>query len=149
MILPCGAFDGVDNPAEGDTPYVIFLALGQHGAEAVLGREDFAAEQDGVDRVGAVKGRGSDNIRHEIFGGGQPDGHFGSRLEAQFSEHDHQHELKQTVECCRHWFGIEHAFAVLAVGFLRVAEVLFDRHEDGAARVDILPLGGLRRVCAR
>ena len=69
MIFPGGAFDGVDDPAERDTPSVVFLALGEHGAEAVLGRQDFAAEQDGFGRVRAGKVAGHADIGHQILGG--------------------------------------------------------------------------------
>ena len=55
MIFPCGAFDGVDDPAERDAPRVVFLALGEHRAEAVFGRQDFAAEQDGLGGYGPGK----------------------------------------------------------------------------------------------
>jgi hypothetical protein len=60
VILPRGAFDGVDDPAERDAPGVIFLALGQHGAKTVFRRQDIAAEQDGLCRVRAAKNRGGD-----------------------------------------------------------------------------------------
>ena len=44
VIFSGSAFDGVDDPAEGYAPSVVLLALAEHGAKAVLGGQDFAAE---------------------------------------------------------------------------------------------------------
>jgi hypothetical protein len=37
--------------------------------EAVLGRQDLAAEQDGLGRIGAGKVVGHADVRYQIFGG--------------------------------------------------------------------------------
>jgi hypothetical protein len=50
MIFPRSALDGVDDPAEGNAPGVIFLALGEHGAKAVLG--DRISQQSRTASVG-------------------------------------------------------------------------------------------------
>jgi hypothetical protein len=72
-----------------------------------------------------------------VFGWRQPDRNLRRRLQAQSAERGHQHELEQTVGCSGHGFGIKHAIAVLADGLFRIAEVVVDWHESGAAHQHI------------
>jgi len=55
VIFPSSALHGIDNPAERDAPYVVFLTLAERGPETVLRRKDLAAQQDGLSRVGTGK----------------------------------------------------------------------------------------------
>jgi hypothetical protein len=69
MILPSRAFDRIDDPAEWYAPGMVFLALDEHGAETILGREDFAAELDGLGRIWAREVIGHADMGRQIPGG--------------------------------------------------------------------------------
>lgn len=84
---------------------MVFLALGEHRDEAVFGRKDFAAEQDGFDRVRARKVAGHANVWHQVLGGGDANRQFRKRLNPLALEQHHQIALDYGVQLCRPWVG--------------------------------------------
>jgi hypothetical protein len=96
------------------------------------GGQNFTAEQNGFSWVGVLKDPNRDHVGYQVPGRRHLHCYFRG-LKAQPAECEPKHKLKDSLECRGHGPRIENAVAVLAVGLLRQAEVVFDRHESRAA----------------
>jgi len=77
MILPASLFFGIDDPAERHAPGMIFLALCERCAHAILGRQNLYAKENRLGGIGALDLRRGDDVGDEVLGRAQADVDFG------------------------------------------------------------------------
>jgi hypothetical protein len=143
-VFPSGALNGVNHPTIRDAPSVVFLALGECHAEAILRGEDLAAEEDGLGWIGALNNGGGNDVRNQVLVGRQSDSYFRICLEPKLAEHENEYDFKSPMELSRHRFLRERPFAQFVCGFLHHAEVVFRGYESCRAHDSILHLSGIR-----